>query len=732
MENFTLEIDGDGIALITWDMPNRSMNVLSPSSMADIATWITQVAEDDAIKGAVLTSGKPAFCAGAELGGMQAAASGEGAPESEEERIRKMYERNLGFNNLLRTLETCGKPVVAAINGTALGGGLEVTLACHYRVASDNPRTQIGLPEAKVGLLPGGGGTQRLPRMIGIANALPLILQGKSLDPQKAAEVGIVQKVVAEGDLVTEAKRWIKEDADPVQPWDKKGFKIPGGGGPYDKGVSSAFVMGNAMLRKTTQGNFPAQQFIMSCVYEGSIVPIDAGLRIEARYFTKLLMHPASKNMIRSLFMSMQELGKGARRPDGVERAPVKKLGILGAGMMGAGVAYVSAKAGIEVVLLDTDLDNADRGKAYSAKLLDKAIKRGRSTEAKKEKLLAMITPTTNYEDLQGADLIIEAVFENREIKAEVTKASEPKLAPGGVFGSNTSTLPITGLAAASENPENFIGIHFFSPVDKMGLVEIIMGEKTSDAALAKAIDYVGQIRKTPIVVNDSRGFYTSRCFGTYVSEGVRMLSEGIKPALIENAGKQVGMPVAPLAMSDEVALDLAYKVREQTKKDLGDKYEASEADFVLEEMVVNRGRLGRKNGKGFYDYSEDGKKHLWPGLPEIVDVAEDQPDVEELKKRLLYIQAIETARCFDEKVVTDVRDADVGAILGWGFAPYTGGPISYIDTIGSKAFVAEADRLAQQYGPRFKPSKLLREMAEKDEKFYERFNPKAEAIAAE
>lgn len=732
MENFTLDIDSDGIALITWDMPGRSMNVLSPSSMADIATWIKQVAEDDAIKGAVLTSGKPAFCAGAELGGMQETASGKGAPISEEDRVQKMYEGNLAFNNLLRTLETCGKPVAAAINGTALGGGLEVTLGCHYRVTSDNPRTQIGLPESKVGLLPGGGGTQRLPRMIGIANALPLILQGKSLDPQKAAEVGVVNKVVPEADLIEEAKRWIKEDADPVQPWDKKGFKLPGGGGPFDKGVGSAFVMGNAMLRKTTYGNFPAQRYIMSCVFEGSQVPIDAGLRIEARYFTKLLLHPASKNMIRSLFLSMQELGKGARRPERIERAQVKKLGILGAGMMGAGVAYVSAKAGIEVVLLDTDLENADRGKAYSAKLLDKAIERGRSTEAKKDKLLARINPTTNYDDLEGADLVIEAVFENRDVKAEVTKAAEPKMAKGSVFGSNTSTLPITGLAAASERPEDFIGIHFFSPVDKMGLVEIIMGEKTSDRALAKAIDYVGQIRKTPIVVNDSRGFYTSRCFGTYVSEGVRMLSEGINPALIENAGKQVGMPVAPLAMNDEVALDLAYKVRAQTKKDLGDKYEATASDDILEEMVAKRGRLGRKNGKGFYDYPEGGKKHLWPGLSELVEVSVDQPDVEELKKRLMYIQALETARCFEEEVVTDVRDADVGAILGWGFAPYTGGPISFIDTVGTKDFVAECERLAQRYGPRFQPSPLLKKMAEGDEIFYARFNPKAQTEAAE
>ncbi len=730
MENFTIDIDSDGIALLTWDMPGRSMNVLSTSSMGDIREWVKTVAEDDNVKGAVLTSGKPAFCAGADLDQMESSASGEGAPKSEEDRVRGLYEANLRFNMLLRTLETCGKPIIAAINGTALGGGLEVTLACHHRIASDNPKTQIGLPEAKVGLLPGGGGTQRLPRLIGIANALPLILQGKSLNPTKAQEQGIVHKVVASEDLVAEAKRWILEEGDAVQPWDKKGYKVPGGG-PYDKGTSSVFVMGNAMLRKQTNGNYPAQLFIMRCVYEGIQVPIDAGIRIEARYFTKLLMHPTSKNMIRSLFLSTQELSKGARRPKDIAPAPVKKLGILGAGMMGAGIAYVSAKAGIEVVLLDTSQEGADRGKEYSAKLLDKAIERGRSTEEKKIALLDLIKPTTVYDDINGADLIIEAVFENRDIKAEVTKKSEPLLAEGGVFGSNTSTLPITGLTAASENPEKFIGIHFFSPVDKMGLVEIIMGEKTGSDALAKAIDYIAQIRKTPIVVNDSRGFYTSRCFGTYVSEGITMLSEGIKPALIENAGRQTGMPVPPLGMSDEVALDLAHKVRSQTKKDLGDKYVASPSDAIIEEMVVKRDRLGRKNGKGFYDYLKDGKKRLWPGLSELAEVAAEQPHVEELKTRLLYIQALEAARCFEEKVVTDVRDADIGAILGWGFAPYTGGPLSFIDTVGTRAFVDECDRLAQLYGERFKPNALLREMAQADEKFYSKFNPKEQSKAA-
>ena len=731
-ENFSFDVDSDGIALVTWDMPGRSMNVLSQSSMADLASIIEKIASDDAIKGAVITSGKGAFCAGADLSmmGGQAGGSGDGSPE---DRVKAMYEGNLKFNMILRSLETCGKPVVAAINGTALGGGLEVTLACHCRIAADNPKTQLGLPEAKVGLLPGGGGTQRLPRLIGAGAALPIILQGSSLNPEKAAKAGIVHKVVPADSLIDEAKKWIREVGDAEQPWDKKGYKVPGGD-PNSKGGAQVFTIGNAQLHKQTHGNFPAQKYILSCVYEGLQVPIEAGLRIESRYFTKLLMDPRSKAMIRSLFLSMQELQKGARRPAGVPEFKVKKLGILGAGMMGAGVAYVSAQAGMEVVLLDTDQANAEKGKAYSQKLLEKALERGKTTQDKMDATLARITPTTNFDDLKGADLVIEAVFEDRGIKAEVTKKAEPMIAEGGIYGSNTSTLPISGLAEAYSKPEEFIGIHFFSPVDKMQLVEIIMGEKTNDETLAKAMDYVKQIRKTPIVVNDSRGFYTSRCFGTYVSEGLAMLADGIKPAIVENTGKMTGMPMPPLALNDEVSLELGYKVRQQTKKDLGDKFVGGPADKLIEKMVVELGRMGRKAGKGFYDYPEGGKKKLWPGRADLVDTKIEEADpelVEEYKKRFLCIQALEAARCFEEGVVTDVRDADVGAILGWGFAPWTGGPLSYIDMLGTKAFVELCDSLAQKYGERFKPNALLREMAEKGESFYTRFAPEKEQAAA-
>ncbi|MEQ1754087.1 MAG: 3-hydroxyacyl-CoA dehydrogenase NAD-binding domain-containing protein [Micropepsaceae bacterium] len=725
--------DADGIVTLTWDDPERTMNVLSNKAMADIAAVIQKITSDASIKGAIITSGKAnGFCAGAALDEMESGASGAGAPKNEEERVRQRYEGVLQFNMLLRKLETCGKPIVAAINGLALGGGLEVTLACHYRVVADNPRIQLGLPESKVGLLPGGGGTQRLPRLMGAQAAMSLIMQGSSLDPKAAEAQKVVHKVVPADQLISEAKRWIKETPNAVQPWDKKGFEVPGGL-PNDKGASTVFTMGNALYRKTSYNNYPAQRYILSCVYEGLQVPIDAGLRIEARYFTKLLMDPASRNMIRSLFLSMQDLGKGARRPANVPATTVKKLGVLGAGMMGAGIAYVSAQAGMEVVLLDTTQEAADKGKAYSTKLLDGQIAKGRSTPEKKDKLLALIKPTTSYEELKGCDLIIEAVFESREIKADVTKKAEAHLTEKAVFGSNTSTLPITGLAEASKRPENFVGIHFFSPVDKMALVEIITGKKTGDYALAMAVDYVKQIKKTPIVVNDSRGFYTSRCFGTYVAEGQEMLAEGITPALVDNVGRMTGMPRGPLELADDVALDLAYKVGEQTRKDLGDKYEATPSAALIETMVVKLGRLGRKNGKGFYDYPADkgGKKRLWPGLKDIVNfkITSSTPElVDELKKRFLYRQAIEASRCFEENVVTDPREADVGAILGWGFAPYTGGPLSLIDTVGTKKFVEECDRLAQKYGKRFLPGKLLRDMAAKGETFYGRFNPAKKA----
>ena len=713
METFKIDVDADGIALVTFDVPGRSMNTLTGQVMAELPQVVERIRTDPAIKGAVIASGKASgFCAGADLGEM-GSASGPASPA-------EVFERVYAINKNFRALETCGKPVAAAIAGVAMGGGLELTLACHHRVLVDDPKVQIGLPEAKVGLLPGGGGTQRLPRLMGVMAAAPYLLEGKSFRPADAKSAGVVDQLAPRGQEVEAAKAWVKT-GDPVARWDKKDFKIPGGG-PYTKGTQQIFVMGNAMLRKQSYGNYPAQINIMKAVYEGLQVPIDAALRIESRYFARTLMTPQATAMIRTLFGSMQALGKGAVRPQGPAKSDPKKVAVIGAGMMGAGIAYVQAMAGIESVLIDTTQEAADKGLGYAADLLKKAVGRGRMTQEKADAVLALITPTTDYEHVRGCDLVVEAVFENRDIKAEVTRKAEAMLAPGAVFGSNTSTLPITGLAEASVRPADFIGIHFFSPVDKMGLVEIIMAKETGDEALAKAIDYVLKIKKTPIVVNDSRGFYTSRCFGTFVQEGMEMLADGIAPAIIDNVGRMTGMPRGPLEMHDDVALDLSYKIAQQTQKDLGDKYKAPKFQGIMEKMVGELGRYGRKNKKGFYDYPDGGKKSLWPGLSEVAPVTQaDAPPavVAELKQRLLHRQAIEMARCMEEGVVTDPREADVGAILGWGFAPWTGGPASYIDGIGAAEFVAQCDALAQKYGERFTPPKLLRDMAASGESFY-------------
>ena len=725
MENFKIDVDADGIALITFDVPGRSMNTLTSGVMAEIPQWIERVKTDDAIKGAVLTSGKASgFCAGADLGDMAGGMLAGGS-------LQEAYDAGWKLNGALRALETCGKPVAAAINGLALGGGLELTLACHYRVVADDSKIQLGLPEIKVGLFPGGGGTQRLTRLIGVQAAMTAMSAGSSWRPNDARGAGVVHEVVARGTEVDAAKAWIKGGGKAVQPWDDKGFKQPGGG-PYHPAGIQSFLVGNAMLRKQSYGNYPAVLNLMKAVYEGIQVPMDAALRIETRYFIKTLMTPQAQAMIRSLFLSKQELDKGAVRPAGVPKSDPKKVTVIGAGMMGAGIAYVQALAGIETILIDRTQEDADKGKAHVADLLKKRLSKGQITQDKFDALLGSVTATTDYDLIKGSDLVIEAVFENREIKADVTKRAEAQLAPGAVFGSNTSTLPITGLAEASVRPEDFIGIHFFSPVDKMMLVEIILGEKTGEAAIAKSLDYVMKIKKTPIVVNDGRGFYTSRCFGTYVAEGMAMLEEGYAPALIDNIGRMTGMPRGPLEMHDDVALDLSVKIAKQTALDLGDKYQPLPGSQIVQKMVEELGRYGRKNGMGFYDYDQKPKK-IWAGLAELapVKINDSTPElVEDQKQRLLYRQAVEVARCWEEGVIDDPREADVGAILAWGFAPWTGGPITMIDQTGLKAFVAQADDYAARYGDRFKVPQLLRDMAAKGETFYGNFAGKQKAAA--
>lgn len=717
LENFKIDVDADGIALITFDVPGRSMNTLTSGVMKEIPEWVERIKTDDAIKGAVLTSGKTSgFCAGADLGDMAGGMLAGGS-------LQEAYDAGWKLNGALRALETCGKPVAAAINGLALGGGLELTLACHYRVAGDDNKIQLGLPEIKVGLFPGGGGTQRLPRLIGVQAAMMAMTEGKSFRPNDARGAGIIHEVVAKGTEVEAARAWIKGGGKAVQPWDDKSFKLPGGGPYHPVGIQN-FLVGNAMIRKQTYGNYPAATNLMKAVYEGVQVPMDAALRIETRYFIKTLMTPQAQAMIRSLFLSKQDLDKGAVRPAGIPKSDPKKVTVIGAGMMGAGIAYVQALAGIETILIDRDQEAADKGKAHVEELLKKRLSRGQITQDKFDALLGSVTATTDYDLIKGSDLVIEAVFESRDIKADVTKRAEAQLAPGAVFGSNTSTLPITGLAEASVRPEDFIGIHFFSPVDKMMLVEIILGEKTGQAAIARSLDYVMKIRKTPIVVNDGRGFYTSRCFGTYVAEGMAMLEEGYAPALIDNIGRMTGMPRGPLEMHDDVALDLSVKIAKQTAADLGDKYQPLPGSQIVQKMVEELGRYGRKNGKGFYDYDQK-PKVIWPGLAELapVRINDSTPElIADQKQRLLYRQAVEVARCWEEGVIDDPREADVGAILAWGFAPWTGGPITMIDQTGLKEFVAQADDYAARYGDRFKVPQLLRDMAAKGETFYGKF----------
>tara|TARA_R110000850_G_scaffold913_8_gene5511 strand:+ start:5590 stop:7824 length:2235 start_codon:yes stop_codon:yes gene_type:complete len=742
LDTFSFDIDSDGIAHAVFDVPGRSMNTLTGKAVADIIAFTQEVATNDAIKGLVISSGKASgFCAGADLGEMgdRAGSGGAAEPRSEAEIKKAQFDAGFSLNKTLRQLETCGKPVAVALNGLALGGGLEVALAGHYRVAAnDNPKLQFGLPEAKIGLLPGAGGTQRLPRLVGVQTALPLILQGESFNAEKALAMGVVNELAPSSETVAKAKAWVKANPKAKAPWDEKGFKVPGGVPHKSPGAGQVATMANAMLHAKTYGNYPAQLNILSCVYEGIMVPIDAGLRIETRYFINTQQRPEAKAMIRSLFLSTQALSKGANRPAGYPKYELNKVAVIGAGLMGAGIAYEQARAGIETILVDVSVENAEKGKDYSRKLVEKNVSRGKMTKEKGEALLALIKPTANYDDFKGADLVVEAVFENPELKAQITKQAEAQLSDTAVMGSNTSTLPITGLAEASVRPANFIGIHFFSPVERMGLVEIISGKETSEETLAKAIDYVLAIRKTPIVVNDSRGFYTSRCFGTYTQEGLEMLGEGIKPAIIENVGRQSGMPMGPLEVSDSVGLDTALKVGRQMAQATGIDYGNDPRGQMMAWLVEDQGRVGRKAGKGFYDYDDKGKPaRLWPELNTQIEVKVDEcpPAMKkELINRFLVRQAIEVARCFEEGVITDARDADIGSILAWGFAPYTGGCASYVDLIwGIKPFVEEADRLADAYGERFRPGKLLRDMAAKGEGFYDRFPPaevKAKAAA--
>ncbi|MCL6284063.1 3-hydroxyacyl-CoA dehydrogenase NAD-binding domain-containing protein [Ruegeria sp. 2012CJ41-6] len=731
MTDFKYDVDADGVAIITWDAVGKSMNVLTREAYGEFDGFVEQALADDAVKGIVITSAKKDFAGGMDLNTLATIRE-----EAGDEPAKALFDFTMAGHRVLRKLERAGmelktnkggKPVACAINGTCAGIGTEIALACHHRVMTDNPKSKIGLPEILLGIFPGGGGTIRYSYMVGAMAASPVLLEGKMMDPAKAKAAKMVDELSA--DPLEAARQWVlnAKDEDIVKPWDAKGYKMPGGD-PYHPAGFGTFVGASAMVNGKTQGAFPAAKALLSAIYEGALVDFDTALKIEARWFTNVLMNPSSSAMIRSLFINKQALEKGAVRPAGVADQRVKKVGVLGAGMMGAGIALVSAQAGIEVVLIDRDQAAADKGKAYTEAHLDKGIKRGKATPEKKEAMLSLITATPDLAALEGCDLIVEAVFEDTAVKAEMTKKVEAVIPEDCIFASNTSTLPITDLAKASSRPEQFIGIHFFSPVEKMLLVEIIKGRETGDRAVAKALDYVRQIRKTPIVVNDARFFYANRCIIPYINEGLRMITEGVSPALIDNAATQLGFPVGPIQLNDETSIDLGAKIARATKEALGDDYPENPADeliFWLEDL----GRLGRKANAGFFEYDEKGKRlGYWEGLGEKYPLAEDQPDLTEVQERLMFAQVLEAVRALEENVLMDIREGDVGAVLAWGFAPWSGGPLSWLDIIGTPYAAERCDQLTAAYGDRFACPQLLRDMAAKGQSFYGRFDPEAKA----
>ncbi|WP_284162681.1 3-hydroxyacyl-CoA dehydrogenase NAD-binding domain-containing protein [Frigidibacter sp. SD6-1] len=723
MSDFTYSLDADGVATITWDVKSKSMNVLNLEAAADLGALIDKAIADDSVKGVILTSGKKDFAGGMDLNIIARMKESAG-----DDPARGLFEGIMNFHALERKMELMGrdlktgkggKPIVAALPGTALGIGLELPLSCHRIIAADNPKAKIGLPEILVGIFPGAGGTTRLVRKMGAMAASPFLLEGKLSDPKAAKAAGIIDEVVAPEDLMTRAREWVlnAKPEDMVKPWDAKGYKMPGGA-PYHPTGFMTYVGASAMVHGKTQGVYPAAKALLAAAYEGALVPFDTALKIEARWFTNVLMNPSSSAMIRSLFINKEALEKGANRPK-VEDQTVRKVGVLGAGMMGAGIAYVSANAGIEVVLIDASQEAADRGRAHSEGILDKGMKRGKVTAEKKAEVLGRISATTDYAALAGCDLIVEAVFEDPKVKADVTAKAEAAIPEAAIFATNTSTLPISDLAKASKRPEQFIGIHFFSPVDKMMLVEIIKGRETGDVAVAKALDFVRQIRKTPIVVNDARFFYANRCIIPYINEGIRMVAEGVEPALIENAAKLLGLPLGPLQLVDETSIDLGVKIAKATRAAMGDAYPDSAVDPVLFAMA-DKGRLGRKAKAGFYAYDEKGERQgLWDGLETLWPVSDDQPELTEAQHRMLMVQTLEAVRALEEGVLEDIREGDVGAILGWGYCPWSGGPFGWLDIVGAARAVEICEALEARHGARFKAPKLLVDMAAKGESFY-------------
>jgi 3-hydroxyacyl-CoA dehydrogenase/enoyl-CoA hydratase/3-hydroxybutyryl-CoA epimerase len=709
--------DSDGIVVLTLDDPKQSANTMNADYTESMGIIVDRLeAEKDSITGVVITSAKKTFFAGGDLNDLI---------KSKPEQAAEITAGSAKLKGDLRKLETFGKPVVAAINGAALGGGLEIALATHHRIAADVPGTVIGLPEVTLGLLPGGGGVIRTVRLLGIASAvMNVLVQGQRHKPAKALELGLIHEVVGSVDeLVPRAKEWLKANPEAsVQPWDVKGYKIPGGT-PNSPAFAANLPAFPANLRKQIKGaNMPAPRAILAVAVEGSVVDFDTAIKIETRYFVSLVTGQVSKNMTKAFFFDLQAINSGGSRPEGYEKFKATKVGVLGAGMMGAAIAYVSAKAGIDVVLKDVTQEGAEKGKGYAAKIEEKALSRGKTTQEKSDALLARIKPTADAADFAGVDFVIEAVFESVDLKHKVFGEIEGIVNPDAVLGSNTSTLPITSLAEGVKRQEDFIGIHFFSPVDKMPLVEIIRGEKTSDATLAKVFDYTLQIKKTPIVVNDSRGFFTSRVIGTFINEAVAALGEGVEPASIEQAGSQAGYPAPPLQLMDELTLTLPQKIRKETRAAVeaeGGTWNAHASEAVIDRMVDEFDRKGRSTGAGFYDYDENGKRTgLWSGLRDTFKSGSVEVPFEDLKERMLFAEALETVKCFDEGVLKTVEDANIGSIFGIGFPAWTGGVIQYINQYngGLKGFVARSRELAERYGDHFLPPESLVAKAEKGE----------------
>lgn len=727
MTDFRTETDADGVAVIAWDLPDRKMNVLTFEGVQQLADAAEAALADPAVRGIVITSAKRDFAGGMDLSvlaRMKAAAGDEPA--------RGIFEGVMRLHGLLRRIERAGmdprtrkgaKPVACALPGTAAGIGYELALACHRIFAADREDARIGLPEIKVGLFPGAGGTTRLVRKLGAMAAAPFLLEGRMVAPGAARAAGLIDEVVPAAELLARAKAWVlaASDADCVKPWDARGYRIPGGA-PYHPAGYMTFVGASAMVNGRTQGVYPAARALLSAVYEGALVDFDTALRIEARHFTRVMMDPTAEAMIRTLFLDKEALEKGARRPDAAP-APVARLGVLGAGMMGAGIAQVAAAAGIETVLIDQSAEAAAAGRTRATAAFDKAARRGRMTPDAAAEAAGRLQATDDFAALAGCELIVEAVFEDAEVKAEVTARAEAA-APEAVFASNTSTLPITDLARAHSRPERFLGLHFFSPVDRMLLVEVIRGKATSDAAVARALDFARQIRKTPIVVGDARFFYANRCILPYLNEGIRMVGEGVRPALIENAARLLGLPLGPLQLIDETSIELGVRIARATRAAMGDAYPDGDVDTILFAMA-EAGRMGRKAGKGFYAYDAAGKRTgLWEGLSGLAPSTPTQPDLSEVQARLLFAQVLEAVRALEAGVLTDIREGNVAAILGWGFCPWSGGPFAWLDRIGAAEAVATAQALARTHGPRFAPPPLLEEMAEAGDRFATRFAP--------